>query len=141
MGNHLGTPSFITTAWLANKQIPFRDFLLTNHGWVQARQIPLDTASIRTIGFSLVRQPGPYSLEIESIKAENTRRTCGDLDLLEDGEFVDQEGNVKRTNETAASEATDAERPIQEGKFEVRRLTKKQREDAEWLKEYYSKPK
>ncbi len=100
---------------------------MTNHGWIQSRQIPLDTSQIRTIGFSLVRQPGEFELEIESIKAENTKRTLGDLDLLEDGEFVDSDGNIKRVD------VSDSE------KFSIRLLTKKQREDSEWLKEYYGK--
>jgi hypothetical protein len=87
----------------------------------------LDTSQIRTIGFSLIRQPGEFELEIESIKAENTKRTLGDLDLLEDGEFVDSNGNIKRVD------VSDSD------KFSIRLLTKKQREDSEWLKEYYGK--
>ncbi len=87
----------------------------------------MDTSQIRTIGFSLIRQPGEFELEIESIKAENTKRTLGDLDLLEDGEFVDSNGNIKRVD------VSDSD------KFSIRLLTKKQREDSEWLKEYYGK--
>lgn len=40
-------------------------------GYVQKNQLAMDTRKIRTIGISLVRQDGPFELEIESIKALN----------------------------------------------------------------------
>lgn len=40
---------------------------------MQKRQIPMDTARIQTIGFSILRQDGDYELEIDWIKAMNTK--------------------------------------------------------------------
>lgn len=51
--------------------LPFRSFTLTAMGYVQKNQLAMDTRKIRTIGISLVRQDGPFELEIESIKALN----------------------------------------------------------------------
>ncbi|KXS12114.1 NADH:ubiquinone oxidoreductase complex I intermediate-associated protein 30 [Gonapodya prolifera JEL478] len=61
--------------------IPFRDFILTNHGWIQKRQIEMDRMRVRTIGFSIARQPGPFELELDWVKAINTDKTYGDYDL------------------------------------------------------------
>ncbi|KAI9005048.1 complex I intermediate-associated protein 30-domain-containing protein [Hyaloraphidium curvatum] len=76
--------------------IPFRDFLLTNHGWIQKRQIEMDRMQVRSVGFSIVRQPGPFELEIDWIKAMNTEETFGDHDLVQKGEYVDEDGVVRK---------------------------------------------
>ncbi|TPX72907.1 hypothetical protein SpCBS45565_g00271 [Spizellomyces sp. 'palustris'] len=76
--------------------IPFRDFVLTSHGYVQKRQITMDRSKIKTVGFSLVRQPGDFSLELDWIKAVNSPRTLGDYDILDQGEYIDEQGNVRR---------------------------------------------
>eukprot|EP00842_Homolaphlyctis_polyrhiza_P000685 jgi/Hompol1/1617/HPOL_002729-RA len=62
--------------------IPFRDFVLTSHGFVQPEQMEMNRSAIRTIGFSIVRQPGDFSLELEWIKALNTPETLGDFDIV-----------------------------------------------------------
>ena len=61
--------------------IPFNDFVLTNKGFIvdvsqdgsilpfNKRRNTLDTASITTIGLSLLRQPGAFELELQSIEA------------------------------------------------------------------------
>ncbi|KAI9207628.1 complex I intermediate-associated protein 30-domain-containing protein [Polychytrium aggregatum] len=75
--------------------IPFRDFVLTSHGFVQKRQFPMERDKIKTVGFSLVRQPGDFALEVDWIKAMNTEKTFGDHDLLGPGEYLDENGIVR----------------------------------------------
>ena len=48
----------------------------------------------RSVGFSIVRQPGEFALEIDWIKAMNTTSTFGDSDLLASDEYYDEQGNV-----------------------------------------------
>ncbi|KAL2911641.1 hypothetical protein HK105_208905 [Polyrhizophydium stewartii] len=62
--------------------IPFRDFVLTSHGFVQPRQMGMNRAEVKTIGFSIMRQPGDFSLELDWIKAINTPETVGDYDVM-----------------------------------------------------------
>ncbi|KAI7900876.1 complex I intermediate-associated protein 30-domain-containing protein [Cokeromyces recurvatus] len=63
--------------------IPFRDFILTNNGIVQEDQIEMYREKVKTIGISIMdRQEGPFSLEIDWIKAMNTEFTEGDMDRL-----------------------------------------------------------
>ncbi|KAJ3045503.1 hypothetical protein HDV00_009157 [Rhizophlyctis rosea] len=76
--------------------VPFRDFVLTAHGFVQQRQLVMNRTKVKTVGFSIVRQPGPFQLEIDWIKAVNTPRTLGDHDLLGAGEYMDQDGKLKK---------------------------------------------
>ncbi|RIA94486.1 complex I intermediate-associated protein 30-domain-containing protein [Glomus cerebriforme] len=59
--------------------IPFKDFILTNHGIVQDPQMEMYREKVKTIGFSILGQPGPFCLEIEWIKAMNTDSTEGNL--------------------------------------------------------------
>ncbi|KAJ3384077.1 hypothetical protein HDU84_003199 [Entophlyctis sp. JEL0112] len=61
--------------------MPFRDFILTAYGNVQKRQLEMDRSRIRNVGFSIVRQDGEFSLELDWIKAVNTERTAGDRDI------------------------------------------------------------
>ncbi|KAJ1566885.1 hypothetical protein HK405_008042, partial [Cladochytrium tenue] len=63
--------------------IPFRDFILTSNGYVQRRQLALERDQVRTVGFSVVRQVGDFSLELDWIKAANTLETYGDVDILQ----------------------------------------------------------
>lgn len=35
----------------------------------------MDRMQVRSVGFSIVRQPGPFELEIDWIKAYNTEKT------------------------------------------------------------------
>ncbi|RKP03543.1 hypothetical protein CXG81DRAFT_23804 [Caulochytrium protostelioides] len=74
--------------------IPFRNFVLTNDGYVQKRQIPLDREKIKTVGFSILRQDGPFSLEVDWIKALNTPQTFGDFDVLSPNEYIDEHGHI-----------------------------------------------
>ncbi|KAI8801507.1 complex I intermediate-associated protein 30-domain-containing protein [Cladochytrium replicatum] len=76
--------------------IPFQDFVLTANGFVQARQIELDRAKVKTVGFSVVRQPREFSLEVDWIAALNTSTTLGDYDVLEKGTEIDEKGVVRR---------------------------------------------
>ncbi|KAJ3293659.1 hypothetical protein HK104_004297 [Borealophlyctis nickersoniae] len=76
--------------------IPFRDFVLTSHGYVQRRQPRINRGDLKSVGFSLVRQPGDFSLELDWIKAVNTPNTWGDVDMLGEGEYMDKDGNVRR---------------------------------------------
>ncbi|KAL5033971.1 hypothetical protein BDV3_003590 [Batrachochytrium dendrobatidis] len=62
--------------------IPFRDFILTSHGFVQPHQIAMDRSAIKTVGLSILRQPGDFSVEIDWIKALNTDQTLGDMDII-----------------------------------------------------------
>ncbi|KAI8908381.1 complex I intermediate-associated protein 30-domain-containing protein [Gorgonomyces haynaldii] len=61
-------------------RIPFRDFVLTSHGFVQ-KQYNMDRAKIKTVGFSILRQPGDFKLELDYIQAINDENTIGDHDL------------------------------------------------------------
>ncbi|KAJ3316138.1 hypothetical protein HDU76_002055 [Blyttiomyces sp. JEL0837] len=61
--------------------VPFRDFVLTSHGVVLRKQLQMDRTKVKTVGFSIVRQPGDFSLELDWIKAMNTPLTLGDRDL------------------------------------------------------------
>ncbi|KAJ3200162.1 Complex I intermediate-associated protein 30, mitochondrial [Entophlyctis luteolus] len=63
------------------RHMPFRDFILTAYGNVQKRQLEMDRSRIRNVGFSIVRQDGEFSLELDWIKAVNTERTAGDRDI------------------------------------------------------------
>ncbi|KAI8586123.1 complex I intermediate-associated protein 30-domain-containing protein [Geranomyces variabilis] len=76
--------------------IPFRDFVLTSHGYVQKRQIAMDRSKIKTVGFSIVRQPGDFGIEIDWIKAVNTPRTLGDYDILAPGEYIGRDGSLRK---------------------------------------------
>ncbi|ORX95575.1 NADH:ubiquinone oxidoreductase complex I intermediate-associated protein 30 [Basidiobolus meristosporus CBS 931.73] len=62
--------------------IPFRDFILTNNGIIQNRQVNMYREKVKNFGFSIIdRQEGPFSLEIDWIKAMNTEDTDGDVDI------------------------------------------------------------
>ncbi|KAI8829755.1 complex I intermediate-associated protein 30-domain-containing protein [Chytridium lagenaria] len=61
--------------------IPFRDFVLTSHGYVQPRQLAMDRSKVKTVGFSIVRQNGDFRLELDWIRAVNTYQTFGDMDI------------------------------------------------------------
>jgi NADH dehydrogenase [ubiquinone] 1 alpha subcomplex assembly factor 1 len=76
--------------------IPFRDFVLTANGFTQRNQIPLPVNAIKSIGFSILRQPGDFQLELKSIKAYNSNRTFGDVDLLAKDEYIDEYGIIQQ---------------------------------------------
>ncbi|KAJ3303937.1 hypothetical protein HDV03_003410 [Kappamyces sp. JEL0829] len=78
-------------------RIPFRDFVKTSHGFVQKNQLAMDKSQVKTIGFSLLRQPGPFELELAWIKAVNTLDTVGDFDVLKPGQFLDEATGEIRT--------------------------------------------
>ncbi|KAJ3108555.1 Cation channel sperm-associated protein 3 [Phlyctochytrium planicorne] len=61
--------------------IPFRDFVLTSHGYVQPLQMEMDRSRIKTVGFSIVRQDGDFRMELDWIRAVNTEQTYGDMDI------------------------------------------------------------
>lgn len=75
--------------------IPFRDFVLTSHGYIQKRQMIIDRSRLKSVGFSIMRQPGEFRLEIDSIEAINLKNTIGDLDCLEDNQYIDENGVLK----------------------------------------------
>ncbi|KAF9189970.1 hypothetical protein BGZ51_008680 [Haplosporangium sp. Z 767] len=53
--------------------IPFKDFILTNQGFIQEDQIEIYRERVKNVGVSIIdRIPGPFELEIESISAFNT---------------------------------------------------------------------
>ncbi|KAI9321305.1 complex I intermediate-associated protein 30-domain-containing protein [Dichotomocladium elegans] len=63
--------------------IPFRDFVLTNNGMIQEDDIEMFREKVKTVGISLSdRQEGPFSIEIDWIKAMNTEFTDGDMDRI-----------------------------------------------------------
>ncbi|RHZ75840.1 hypothetical protein Glove_209g159 [Diversispora epigaea] len=64
-----------------NVMIPFKDFILTNKGIIQDPQVIMYREKVRTIGISLLSQPGHFCLEIDWIKMMNTENTFGDYDL------------------------------------------------------------
>jgi hypothetical protein len=43
----------------------------------------MDRTKIKTIGFSILSQPGDYMLELDHIRAINTKDTLGDFDIIE----------------------------------------------------------
>ena len=60
-------------------------FYFNNVYRVVQSQLPMDKSQIKTIGFSLLRQPGEFELEIEYIKAVNTDLAIGDYDITHVG--------------------------------------------------------
>ena len=76
-------------------RIPFRDFIRTSSGFIQQKQILMDKSAIKHIGFSILEQSGEFCLELDYIKAVNTEHTLGDLDILADGEYL-QDGRIKK---------------------------------------------
>ncbi|KAG0263423.1 hypothetical protein BG011_008830 [Mortierella polycephala] len=53
--------------------IPFKDFILTNQGFIQEDQIEIFREKVKNVGVSIIdRTSGPFELEIESISAVNT---------------------------------------------------------------------
>ncbi|KAJ1540747.1 Complex I intermediate-associated protein 30, mitochondrial [Nowakowskiella sp. JEL0078] len=76
--------------------VPFRDFILTAHGYVQTHKMDMDRSKVKTVGFSVVRQPGDFSLELDWVKAVNTSSTFGDLDILEAGTYMDSRQQLRR---------------------------------------------
>ncbi|CDS14398.1 hypothetical protein LRAMOSA06567 [Lichtheimia ramosa] len=63
--------------------IPFRDFVLTNNGMIQEDEVEMFREKVKTVGLSLTdRQEGPFSIEIDWIKAMNTEFTEGDMDRI-----------------------------------------------------------
>ncbi|KAF9165650.1 hypothetical protein BGX21_009657 [Mortierella sp. AD011] len=52
--------------------IPFKDFILTNQGFIQEDQIEMYRERVKNVGVSIIdRKSGPFELEIESISAVN----------------------------------------------------------------------
>ncbi|KAF9975925.1 hypothetical protein BGZ73_000214 [Actinomortierella ambigua] len=52
--------------------IPFKEFILTNQGFVQEDQIEMFRERVKNVGISIIdRTPGPFELQIESISAVN----------------------------------------------------------------------
>ena len=76
-------------------RIPFRDFVRTSSGFIQQQQIAMDRSAIKHIGISILEQSGDFCLELDYIKAVNTKNTLGDLDILADGEYL-EDGQVKK---------------------------------------------
>lgn len=65
------------------EQIPFKDFILTNNGNIQEDQLEMFRQKVKTVGISIMdRKEGPFSLEVDWIKAMNTEFTEGDLDRI-----------------------------------------------------------
>ena len=56
----------------------------------------LDRSAIRTIGLSVARQDGDFSLEIDYLRAMNTKNTLGDVDLLDEDEFMNEFGEIRQ---------------------------------------------
>jgi NADH dehydrogenase [ubiquinone] 1 alpha subcomplex assembly factor 1 len=77
-------------------RIPFRDFVRTSYGFVQKKQPKMNTSAIETIGMSVLRQSGEFQVEIDYIKAVNSKHTLGDLDILADDEYIDKDGNLQK---------------------------------------------
>ena len=59
------------------------------------KQVPMSRNKVQTIGFSILRQPGEFSLELDWVRATNTMTTYGDMTLLRDDQFTDSLGNIK----------------------------------------------
>ncbi|KAG0302082.1 hypothetical protein BGZ98_007800 [Dissophora globulifera] len=52
--------------------IPFKDFILTNQGFIQEDQIEIYRERIKNVGVSIIdRKSGPFEIEIEGISAVN----------------------------------------------------------------------
>lgn len=77
-------------------KLPIRDFVLTAHGNVLKNQVPMNRCKVKTIGFSILRQPGDFSLEIDWIKATNSMNTFGDMNILDKNEYIDKDGRRKK---------------------------------------------
>ncbi|GJJ76596.1 NADH dehydrogenase [ubiquinone] 1 alpha subcomplex assembly factor 1 [Entomortierella parvispora] len=53
--------------------IPFKDFILTNQGFIQEEQVEIFRERVKNVGVSIIdRVSGPFELEIEEICAVNT---------------------------------------------------------------------
>ncbi len=53
-------------------KIPFDAFLKTMKGFELENQSPLDPLNIQTIGISVIKTPGPFSLQLKKLSAINT---------------------------------------------------------------------
>lgn len=56
----------------------------------------MDRSAIKTVGLSLARQDGDFSMEIDSVRAMNTKHTLGDVDLIGEDEFVTEFGEIRK---------------------------------------------
>ena len=70
---------------------------MTKKGKIATKQMILNRDKIKTIGFSILRQPGPFSLEIQRIEAVNSRYSLGDFDVLDSGYSLDKSGHVRKS--------------------------------------------
>jgi hypothetical protein len=47
------------------------------------------------MGFSILSQPGEFSLELDYIKAVNDKNTLGDYDIIDKDQFIDENGRLR----------------------------------------------
>ena len=53
--------------------LPWTDFTLTNNGQIQETQVEMDKYRLKTVGISVLdRLPGPFSLDVHYINAQNS---------------------------------------------------------------------
>jgi hypothetical protein len=71
---------------------------------VQKSQLKMDKSQVKTIGFSLLRQPGEFELEIDHIAAVNTDLAIGDYDIELPTKQVILEETEKRFQELNKTE-------------------------------------
>jgi hypothetical protein len=62
---------------------------------VQKKQITMDRTKIKSMGFSILSQPGEFSLELDYIKAVNDKNTLGDYDIIDKDQFIDENGRLR----------------------------------------------
>jgi hypothetical protein len=58
-----------------------------------------DSTKLKTVGFSVMHQPGDFRLELDSIQAVNLPGTLGDFDILKEGQYIDESGNLRTVKE------------------------------------------
>jgi hypothetical protein len=87
-------------------QIPFSKFYLTHKGFVLENQRDLPKANVESIGISVMKQDGPFRLEIASISATNP---VGKSDEELEYEMLENylEGNLTKVEELEQNRSRD----------------------------------
>jgi hypothetical protein len=60
----------------------------------------MDRSKLKSVGFSIMRQPGDFKIELDLIEAVNLPGTLGDIEIMDDDQYYDQYGSLKKLSTT-----------------------------------------
>jgi hypothetical protein len=60
----------------------------------------MDRTKLKSVGFSIMRQPGDFKVELELIEAVNLPGTLGDIEIIDDDQYYDQDGTLRKLSTT-----------------------------------------